>query len=108
MAPATTALSFHFIFLISSCSGVLLRDAQVAEEAHADGLLSKDELDLTREELRGTYRKTLLDLGVNPDAVPEPRPGRVRDPHKHRRSAGRGAGDTAEHTARPRPRPAFL
>lgn len=48
---------------------------QVAEEAHADGLLSRDELDQTTQELRATYRKTLLELGVNPDSIPEPRPG---------------------------------
>lgn len=47
----------------------------MAEEAHADGLLSKDELEQTRQELRGTYRKTLLELGVNPDSVPEPKAG---------------------------------
>ena len=44
---------------------------QVANEAHADGLLSDVELRETVEELRGTYSQTLASLGVNPLAVRE-------------------------------------
>ena len=45
---------------------------QVAHEAFSDGLLSADELDATRSELRQTYCLQLQALGVDPEGLPDP------------------------------------